>query len=244
MVADFVIIVESTLPIYQVVMVSFLESNAPKSIKITFHHVNSYICTWLRKRQQIGAAAYRKLRAEGRTAFPKPIILPEGINGTIPSREPDREIPYRMFKPENGASKGVLLHIHGGGWVLQSEASQDQYLKTMADTYELSVWCVGYRLAPEDPWPAGVNDCYDAAEWLVDNAEAEYGSPLVFACGEVRMVIVVLINLLTASVCGRSSYLISWHSSPENPPWFYLQRPTPTLRVLRLITAPPVRASS
>ncbi|KAK3202225.1 hypothetical protein GRF29_161g510469 [Pseudopithomyces chartarum] len=133
---------------------------------------------------EIGAAAYRKLRAEGRTAFPKPIILPEGINGTIPSREPDREIPYRMFKPENGASKGVLLHIHGGGWVLQSEASQDQYLKTMADTYELSVWCVGYRLAPEDPWPAGVNDCYDAAEWLVDNAEAEYGSPLVFACGE------------------------------------------------------------
>lgn len=95
-----------------------------------------------------------------------------------------------MFKPENGEPKGVLLHIHGGGWVLQSEASQDPYLKNMADTYGLIVWSVGYRLAPEDPWPAGVNDCYDAAEWLVDNAEKEYAVPLMFACGEVWILLI------------------------------------------------------
>ena len=69
--------------------------------------------------------------------------------------------------------------------MLQSEASQDPYLKYMADHYELMVWSVGYRLAPEDPWPAGINDCYDAAEWLVDNAENEYDGPLLFTSGEV-----------------------------------------------------------
>jgi acetyl esterase/lipase len=70
----------------------------------------------------IGAPEYRKLRWEGKTPLPKPIVLPEGVNGTIPSREPGREIPYRVFRPSNGESKGIHLHIHGGGWVLQSEA--------------------------------------------------------------------------------------------------------------------------
>lgn len=71
---------------------------------------------------QVGAPAYRKMRWEGKTPLPKPVVLPDGINGEIPSRDPGRSIPYRMFKPENGMSKGILMHIHGGGWVLQSEA--------------------------------------------------------------------------------------------------------------------------
>lgn len=71
---------------------------------------------------EVGAAEYRKLRWEGKTPLPKPIILPEGVNGEIPSRDESRTIPYRVFKPENGASKGIHMHIHGGGWVLQSEA--------------------------------------------------------------------------------------------------------------------------
>lgn len=70
---------------------------------------------------QVGAEEYRKLRWEGKTPLPKPVVLPEGINGTIPSREAGREIPYRVFKPASGVSKGIHLHIHGGGWVLQSE---------------------------------------------------------------------------------------------------------------------------
>lgn len=72
-------------------------------------------------RDQVGAAEYRKLRWEGKTPLPKPVVLPEGINGTIPSRDSGREIPYRVFKPANGVSNGIHLHIHGGGWVLQSE---------------------------------------------------------------------------------------------------------------------------
>ena len=79
---------------------------------------------------QVGVAAYRKLRWEGKTPLPRPIVLPQGINGTIPSRDPGREITYRVFKPKGGVSKGIHLHIHGGGWVLQSE---HQYVLFLPD---------------------------------------------------------------------------------------------------------------
>ncbi|KAJ8106180.1 hypothetical protein OPT61_g9710 [Boeremia exigua] len=113
---------------------------------------------------EVGAVEYRKLRWEGKTPLPKPVVLPEGINGTIPSREAGREIPYRVFKPAGG----------------------DRYLKYMADHYELTVFSVGYRLAPEHPWPAGGEDCYDAAEWLVKNGPSAFGGELMFTGGEVR----------------------------------------------------------
>lgn len=63
--------------------------------------------------------------------------------------------------------------------------SQDTYLKYMADHYELTVFSVGYRLAPEHPWPAGGEDCYDAAEWLVKNGASVFGGELMFTGGEV-----------------------------------------------------------
>jgi acetyl esterase/lipase len=65
--------------------------------------------------------------------------------------------------------------------------SQDPYLKYMADHFSLTVVSVGYRLAPEDPWPRGVEDCYDAAEWLVKHGKEEFGGELMFTGGEVRL---------------------------------------------------------
>jgi acetyl esterase/lipase len=63
------------------------------------------------------------MRWEGKTPLAKPVVLPEGVNGSLPSREAGREIPYRVFKPSEGVkSKGIHMHIHGGGWVLMSEA--------------------------------------------------------------------------------------------------------------------------
>lgn len=64
--------------------------------------------------------------------------------------------------------------------------SQDPYLKYMADNFHCTVFSVGYRLAPEDPWPAGAEDCYDAAEWLIKNGKEKFGGELMFTGGEVR----------------------------------------------------------
>jgi acetyl esterase/lipase len=62
--------------------------------------------------------------------------------------------------------KAVYLHIHGGGWVLGSEKNQDPMLRRLASEANVSVVSVGYRLAPENPYPAGLDDCMAAAAWI------------------------------------------------------------------------------
>jgi acetyl esterase/lipase len=62
----------------------------------------------------------------------------------------------------------------------------------LANTADAAVVSIGYRLAPEDPFPRGPEDCYDAADYLVKNAEEEYGGPVKFLGGEVRPELVPL----------------------------------------------------
>ncbi|EME43335.1 hypothetical protein DOTSEDRAFT_80769 [Dothistroma septosporum NZE10] len=133
---------------------------------------------------QVGAEKYRQMRWNGETPLPKPVVLESGKDGKIPSREAGRDIPTRTFEPEHGKSKGLFLHIHGGGWVLQTEAYQDLMLQHYATHSSLTVISIGYRLAPEHPYPGGNEDCFDAAEYLVDNAEKDYGVQLLFMGGD------------------------------------------------------------
>ena len=125
------------------------------------------------------------MRATGKTALPAAVHLDSAEDFVIPSRGNSRSIPCRILKPQgNRPVKAVFMHIHGGGWVLQDEKSQDPFLQWMADQTGCLCISVGYRLAPEHPFPAGPEDCFDAAEWLIDNAVKEFGAPLAFLGGE------------------------------------------------------------
>lgn len=77
------------------------------------------------------------------------------------------------------------MHLHGGGWTLGDERSSDSLCQFYADTADLAVVSVGYRLAPEDPFPKGPEDCQDAGVYMVKTSERAYGSPLRFIGGEV-----------------------------------------------------------
>lgn len=128
------------------------------------------------------------MRDNGQTTLPPPNLLPSGQSISLPSREGSRTIPCRLFYPNDNsdkkACKGIILHIHGGGWVLNTESSQDVLLKEYADTSGCVVISVGYRLAPENTFPAANDDCADVAEYLVDKGEEEYGGKLSFIGGE------------------------------------------------------------
>jgi acetyl esterase/lipase len=134
---------------------------------------------------EVGITKYRQMRETGDTPLPVPVYLPGALDATLPSREKGRTIPIRVYKPENGQpSKGILLHFHGGGFVLATHKHSDSKLKSYANGCQLTAISVGYRLAPESPYPATIEDCCDAAEYLVDHAENDYGAELLFMGGE------------------------------------------------------------
>lgn len=88
---------------------------------------------------------------------------------TIPG--PAGDIPVRVYIPKE-PPRGAYLYIHGGGWVLGSHDAGDPVLRTMANAAGVAIVSVGYRLAPEHPYPAGLNDCLAASHWLAANAAA------------------------------------------------------------------------
>ncbi|CAF9912239.1 MAG: hypothetical protein GOMPHAMPRED_007606 [Gomphillus americanus] len=135
---------------------------------------------------EVGVQRYRDMRRNGEGVWPKPIIL-DGTPAQVPSRDSGRTIPIRIMRPDAEVKiKSVIMYIHGGGWVLMAEDLYDSLLKQIANGTDSLVVSVGYRLAPENPWPAGSNDCNDVADWLVDNAVKEYGASLQFIGGDVN----------------------------------------------------------
>jgi acetyl esterase len=108
----------------------------------------------------------RQARREGKGIFPAPVFLPEAR--TIEIDGPAGPVPIRIIATER-APTGAFLHIHGGGWVLGSCDEQDVRLRRLARETGLTVASVGYRLAPEHPYPAGADDCEAAALWLVEH---------------------------------------------------------------------------
>jgi len=109
----------------------------------------------------------RRARREGRGIFPAPVYLPQARNLEVDG--PAGPVRLRVIAPE-GESAGTYLHIHGGGWTLGDNDMQDPRLARIARETRLTVVSVGYRLAPEHPYPAGPDDCEAAALWLLGQA--------------------------------------------------------------------------
>ena len=83
----------------------------------------------------------------------------------------NKKVMVRVYQPANrtGELPG-LLWIHGGGYVLGSVERDDVLAAHMARTVDCVVVSVEYRLAPEHPYPAPLEDCYTALKWLADES--------------------------------------------------------------------------
>ena len=99
---------------------------------------------------------------------------------TIPG--PGGEIPLRVFVPD--IVKGVYLHIHGGGFMIGRAYYSDESCFRLANTCNVATVSVDYRLAPENPFPAGLDDCEAAALWLAEHMKSEFGSERLLIGGE------------------------------------------------------------
>lgn len=102
-----------------------------------------------------------------RNARNKPAELPEGVSRTEISKN------LTLFRSERYASDTIplLVYFHGGGWVIGSINSCSRYCSAMADK-GIAVLAVDYRLAPEHPFPQGLDDCVNAVDFALKNMVA------------------------------------------------------------------------
>lgn len=119
----------------------------------------------------LGIEGMRRSHLEG-----SPIVAGEGP-GVARSEEflipgPAGEILTQLYVPDSGDVRPPLVvYLHGGGWVLGSRTTFDPICRALASASGAAILYVEYRLAPENPFPAAVKDCWAALRWAEDHAE-------------------------------------------------------------------------
>lgn len=103
--------------------------------------------------------------------------------------------------------RAVLMHIHGGGFVLGGANQQDAVLERIADTVGVTCVSVGYRLAPEDPYPAAWDDCEAAALWLLENSTTVFGAPTTLMAGDSAGALLAVATLIRLRNRGLGSHI-------------------------------------
>ena len=96
---------------------------------------------------------------------------------------PAGEIPARHYRPANGAPAPLLVFYHGGGWSIGDLDSYDALCRLTCRDAGIHVLSIDYRLAPEHPAPAAVEDAYAAFRWAYDHAEELGAAPGRVAVG-------------------------------------------------------------
>jgi len=84
---------------------------------------------------------------------------------------PGGAIPVRVYRPAGEGPLPLVVYLHGGGWTIGSINSFDTVVRALANASGAVVASVGYRLAPEDPFPAGLDDALSAVRRLHARAE-------------------------------------------------------------------------
>lgn len=127
-----------------------------------------------------GREMYRQIIAGGDLPPADVIVSDKSIAG------PAGSLPLRIYTPRrNNCARVVTLYCHGGGFVLGDLDIYDSTCRTLCADSDSIVVSVDYRLAPEHPFPAAVEDCHAALTWLAAHATEIGGDPQRLAvCGD------------------------------------------------------------
>jgi acetyl esterase len=110
---------------------------------------------------------------------PEPVREVAGL--TIPG--PGGDLELRLYRPASERPRPALVYFFGGGWVLGSIDTADGVGRALANASGALVVVPGYRLAPENPFPAAVDDCYAALRWVAGHGPEIGADPSRLAVG-------------------------------------------------------------
>jgi acetyl esterase len=114
--------------------------------------------------ETLPVAEARRLAGEGLKPYQGD---PEAVAGVENRSVP---VPVRIYTPAAPAPRPALVYFHGGGWVVCDLDTHDVVCRAIANRSGAVVVSVDYRLAPEHPFPAAVEDCYAVVCWVAEHA--------------------------------------------------------------------------
>ncbi|PWW29361.1 MULTISPECIES: alpha/beta hydrolase [unclassified Chryseobacterium] len=89
-------------------------------------------------------------------------------------QQENHQIPIRIYRPHGRDTQlsSAIIYIHGGWFIAGGYETHDAVVRKLANKTGSVVIFIDYRLAPEHPFPAGLNDCIGAVNWIFENAES------------------------------------------------------------------------
>lgn len=115
-----------------------------------------------------------------------PLTIPEGLcveNHRIPSRDTERTIRLRTYRIQEQTNRPVFLYFHGGSFIYGTPEQYDFIFYQLAVALNILIVSVDYRLAPEHPFPAALEDGYDTLLWLAQEADQLGGNKKEISIG-------------------------------------------------------------
>jgi acetyl esterase/lipase len=136
--------------------------------------LDPWVAKWLEENPQVDWS-------EG---FPPEILeAARGYEGPPPTRNIDEvrdemvgDVPIRVYR-NDGPATGVVVYFHGGAFTVGSVKIMDGVARELAHASRAVVVSVDYRLAPENPYPAGFDDCVAVTKWVLANCSETFGVP-------------------------------------------------------------------
>jgi acetyl esterase len=111
----------------------------------------------------VEARAHAEKRNRARAAGQVPLTVGSVFDTIVPG--PAGDVPVRVYQPDGEAPCCTVVYLHGGGWVLGSVEGWDPIARLICQTIPATVVSVDYRLAPENPYPAALEDAWAAVTW-------------------------------------------------------------------------------
>lgn len=181
----------------------------------------------------------RAMVAASRNALGRGPEVGSVCNLEIPTR--NGAIAGRLFRPALPEC-GVIVYLHGGGWMAGTLDDFDALARTLTARSRCAVLLVDYRLAPEHPFPAGLEDAQDSVQWAAglwrqftelelplivagDSAGANLGIVALSALrGEIKVALLALVYPVTDVPMGTASYQTYGTNLPltsKDMAWFF-----------------------
>jgi len=119
--------------------------------------------------QPVGEIREALLKAYGQKYGPPDAVAKEEVS--IAPENGEAPVRALLYRPKTGAARGAILHMHGGGWIAGTPDMMASLCADISDRHGTIVLSVDYRLVPEAPGDAALDDCFAALSWL--RAEAQ-----------------------------------------------------------------------